>query len=64
MRHLTDAEIVTRADMLTKRHRSEWCRLFYEASVGRSMQQVADLMSYTRQWVRDHLKRYAIDLLP
>lgn len=61
MRKLSDAEIKTRAESLKKRHRSEWCRLVYEASVGRSMQQVAELMGYTRQWVREHLKRYAIE---
>ena len=61
MRQLSDNEVTARAEMLQKRHRSEWCRLVYEASVKRSMQQVADLMGYSRQWVTDHLKRYAVE---
>jgi hypothetical protein len=61
MRKLPDAEVLTRADSLKKRHRSEWCRLVYEASSGRSMQEVADLLEYSRRWVREHLDRYAIE---
>lgn len=59
MRQLTDNEVKTRAESLKKRHRSEWCQLVYEASVGRTMQQVADLMGYTRYWVADHLQWFA-----
>lgn len=61
MRKLADDEVKTRAATLKKRHRSEWCRLVYEASVERSMQEVAELMDYSRKWVADHLKRYALE---
>ena len=61
MRKLTDSEVLSRAESLKKRHRSEWCRLVYEATVNRSMQQLADLLGYSRKWVADHLKRYAIE---
>ena len=50
-----------RAETLQKRHRSEWCRLVYEASVGRSMQQVAGLLGHDVRWVRDHLDWYAME---
>lgn len=62
MRQLSDSEVKSRAETLKKRHRSEWARLVYEACVKRSMQEVADLLGYTRQWVADHLKWYAIEL--
>jgi len=61
MRQMTDSEVTMRAETLKKRQRSEWCRLVFDASVGRSMQQLADLLEYSRQWVQDHLKRYAIE---
>ncbi len=57
MRQIPDKEVLTRAALLQKRHRSEWCQLVYEASVGRTMQQVAGLLGYQRFWVADHLKR-------
>ena len=61
MRHMKDNEVLLRADSLKKRYRSEWCRLVFEASVKRSMQQVADLFGNTTNWVREHLRRYAIE---
>ena len=61
MRQLTDTEVLMGAETLTKRHRSEWCRLVYEASAGRSMPQVANLLGHDRQWVREHLDWYAME---
>ncbi len=58
---MTDSEVLTFAETLKKRQRSEWCGLVFKASVGRSMQQLAVLLGYSRQWVADHLKRYAIE---
>jgi predicted ArsR family transcriptional regulator len=61
MRHMTDSEVTAQAETLKKRQRSEWCELVFKASVGRSMQQMADLLGFDRQWVREHLKRYAVE---
>ena len=61
MRQIPDKEVLTRAAMLQKRHRSEWCQLVYEACVGRSMQRLADLLGYSTKWVQEHLKRYALE---
>lgn len=61
MRKLSDAEIKTRAESLKKRHRSEWCRLVYEASVGRSMREVATLIDRPVEWVREHLLRHQVE---
>ena len=60
MRQLEDSEVQARADMLKKRHRSEWSRLVYEASVGRSTQQVANLLAYTKDGTADEDACYVL----
>ncbi|KKM85379.1 hypothetical protein LCGC14_1289670 [marine sediment metagenome] len=61
MRTMSDDEVLGRAAQLKKRHRSEWCRLVYEASVGRSMQKIADLLGFSRQSIQTHLDQYALE---
>lgn len=61
MKKIPDKEVLTRAAILKKRHRSEWCQLVYEASAKRTMMELAELLGYSRHWVADHLKRYAVE---
>ncbi len=61
MKKMTDKEVKVYWEGLQKRHRSEVCRAVYLISAYRTMQEVADLLGYSRQWVREHLKRYALE---
>jgi hypothetical protein len=60
MKKLSDKEILQRAELLKKRHNSEWAELVYEACVGRSITQLAELIDYSRQWVQERLDEYAM----
>jgi hypothetical protein len=61
MKKLSDKEILQRAELLKKRHNSEWAQLIYDACVGRTMGEVARLVGYSGDWVRDRLDEYAIN---
>ena len=61
MRQMIDVEVKTRADMLTKRHRSELCRMVYDSSKGRTIREVAKLLGRKPEWVEEQLKRYAVE---
>ena len=60
MKTLSEADVLQRADALSKRHRSEWCLLVRDAVVGRSAKQLAELLGRSTTWVTDHLKGAAV----
>jgi hypothetical protein len=61
MRQITDGELQLRVKWVTKRHRLETCKFVFKASIGRSVQQVADLLGESCEWVEDHLRHDAIE---
>jgi hypothetical protein len=62
MRKLSDKEVIIRAETLKMRHRSQWSELVFEACTGRSMKQLAALLDRSPDWVRESLRRYAIEV--
>ena len=58
---LSDKQVLDRLECMKKRHRSEWCQLVFEASAGRSIHQVAQLLGHSPRWVQEHLDGYAVD---
>jgi hypothetical protein len=61
MRHISDGELQLHVKWVTKRHRLETCKFVSKASIGRSVQQVADLLGESCEWVEDYLRHYAIE---
>ncbi len=61
MRQIPDQEVLTLVELKQKRQRLEMCQFVCEASAGRSIVEVAKLLGHSPEWVRDHLRDYAIE---
>lgn len=60
MRKLSDTEVKSRYDLLTKRHRAELAQLVHDAMIGRTMKQLAKLLDRNVPWISGLLEYYAV----